>query len=112
MNPLQEAIEKQLAEESAAKERAAAEEAARQAPFPGKGMPSGFANQFYVLVGPTATRLVLGEQVFNEPPNYTWAFTIPTGVAKDMAETILRIIVDQTPTWDAAQKATTDGDKN
>lgn len=73
--------------------------------FPGQGLQSQFVNQFYVIVGPGFSRLALGEQVSTEPPVLSAAFTIPTGVAKEMAETILRIIAEQTPAWEAAAKA-------
>lgn len=73
--------------------------------FPGQGMQSKFANQFYVIVGPTFSRLALGEQVYTEPPTLSDTFTIPTGIAKEMAETILRIIAEQTPLWEAEARA-------
>lgn len=63
--------------------------------FPGKGIPSTFVNHFHVLVGQHVSRLTLGEQVFLEAPNYSSSFTIPTSVAKQLAETILQIIAGQ-----------------
>jgi hypothetical protein len=93
--PLQEAIEKQDAEE-----------AAKNASFPGKGQPALFANQFYVLVGAGWSRLSFGEQVRDETPAFHASFTMPTAMAKDMAETILRIIAEQQPIWDAENQAT------
>lgn len=79
--------------------------------FPGKGAPSLFANQFYVIVGPAISRLSLGEMVYNETPNFHSSFTIPTSVAKEMAETILRIIAEQTPNWEATNKPSEAGQK-
>jgi hypothetical protein len=65
--------------------------------YPGKGKPSTFVNQFWVLVSPGLTKLSLGEQVFTELPTYSATFTLPTEVAREMAETILRLIDTSRP---------------
>lgn len=61
--------------------------------FPGHNIPSVYVNQYYVVINSETTRLVLGEQIFDErPANFHFAVTISNGVAKDMAEAILRLI--------------------
>jgi hypothetical protein len=99
--PLQEAIERQLAE----KEAAAREEAVQDAAFPGRGQPALFSNQFYVVIGGAWSRITFGERVFEETPAFHASFNMPTSVAKEMAETILRIIAEQEPIWEAERKA-------
>ena len=64
--------------------------------FPGRNITPIFANQFYVVVADQTTRLTLGEIVFvAAPANFSSAVVMPTSVAIDLAQNILRIAREQ-----------------
>lgn len=64
--------------------------------FPGKFITPLFFNQFHIVVSAQTTRVTLGEIVFiDAPAHFSSAYVVPTMVAIDMAENILRIAREQ-----------------
>ena len=64
--------------------------------FPGRLITPLFYNMFYMSVQPQIVRLTFGESVFStSAPHYTSAIAMPTDVALDMAQAIIRLAVAQ-----------------